>query len=199
MSTKNPKPVSSCPQCNAQLNAVVRLNLYDITVVDGILSHYDGGPEPDSDSAILDICEPDNTIIFCQAGHLLDPTTQINPLHTLELIAQWPANSNSEPDIMGQALEEITSLAHTALQHFAPQPRIPFQVGRAYNSKQTGDHYIFTGLINELYAFYRPSTGNGHRLTRQETETCFDYQEQRKTNPDDAQAASEWHNSTITI
>jgi hypothetical protein len=199
MKAKKTKEVSTCPQCQAQLNAVVRLTLYNITVVDGVLSHYEGGPQPDSDSAIIDICEPENTVIFCDAGHLLNNTTQISPLHALELIAQWPANSNSEPDDMGQALEEIISLASTALQHFAPQPTIPFQPSRGYNSKQTGDYYIFTGLINGLYSFYRPSTGNGHRLTRQETEACFDYHQQRDTDSEHSEAASEWQNSGITI
>lgn len=199
MNAKRTKEVSTCPQCQADLNAVVRVNLYGITVVDSTLTRYEGGPEPDSDSAILDLCEPENTIIFCEAGHLLDSTTQINPLNTLEIIARWPANSNSDPDVMGQALEEITSLAQTVLQRFVPLPPLPFQPGRGYNSKQTGDHYIFTGLINGLYAFYRPSTGQGHRLTRQETEPCFDYGSPRDTDPDDSEAASEWHNCTITI
>jgi hypothetical protein len=201
MSTPKSKTISACPQCQAELNAIVRLNLYNVTVVDGILTHYEGGPTPDSDSAIVEICEPSNTIIFCEAGHLLnDPTTPIDPLHTLELIAQCPANSNSEPDTMGQALEEITTLASNTLQRLVPRQTIPFQVGHGYNSKQTGDYYIFTGPKNGLYAFYRPSTASGPRLTPEEAEACFDHRlGRRETHPDDSQAASEWHKSLLII
>lgn len=201
MSTQNSKPISTCPQCQAELNAIVKLALYNVTVVNGILTHYEGGPTPDSDSAIVEICEPSNTIIFCEAGHLLnDPATPIDPLHTLELIAQWPANSNSEPDTMGQALEAITSLACNTLKQLVTQQPIPFQIAYGYNSKQTGDYHIFTGLKNGLYAFYRPSTSRGHRLTPEEAKTCFDHRLGRpETHADDSLAASEWHNSIITI
>ena len=44
--------------------------------------------------------------------------TSTDPIETLERIANWPANSNSDPDDMAQALDTIQQLANDALESF---------------------------------------------------------------------------------
>ena len=101
---------------------------------------------------------------------------------------------------MGEALNQITALARAALQNLLPKQTLPFKEGHGYNSKQTGDYYIFTGLKIRLYAFYRPSTASGHRLTKEEANTCFDYKHsKKKADSEEAQAAHHWHNHNIKI
>ena len=35
-------------------------------------TYYDGGPQPESEADIIELCAEDNTIIFCEAGHIID-------------------------------------------------------------------------------------------------------------------------------
>ena len=103
--------VTACPQCGAGLlNAIVRLSLFGVSLEDGLVVDYDGGPQPESEADIIELCAEDNTIIFCEAGHIIGNVSgaQPDPLQILERIAHWPANSNSDPDVMGAALDEIT-------------------------------------------------------------------------------------------
>ncbi len=195
------KTLTTCPQCNSELNAILRLILYNVTVRDGLVIHYQGGPQPESDSDIAELCDSDNTIIVCERGHLLTtPLTDSDPITTLTRIAHWPANPNSEPDVMGEALDEITALAAAALHNLLPKQTLPFKEGHGYNSTQTGDYYIFSGLKTGLYAFYRPSTGSGHRLTSEEASICFDYKRSKnEADNEEAQEAHDWHNRNITI
>lgn len=44
-----------------------------------------------------------------------------DPIDALERIASWPANSNSDPDDMAEALESIQQLANNALNSFRAQ------------------------------------------------------------------------------
>jgi len=39
------------------------------------------------------------------------------------VVGAWPANSNSEPDVMGDALEEIQELASHTVELLAPPKR----------------------------------------------------------------------------
>lgn len=47
--------------------------------------------------------------------------TSTDPIETLERIANWPANSNSDPDDMAEALESIQQLANGAIDSFRSQ------------------------------------------------------------------------------
>ena len=194
--------MTACTQCGAGLlNAIVRLRLFGVSLEDGLVVDYDGGPQPESEADIIELCADDNTIIFCEAGHIVgasDP--QPDPIQILERIACWPANSNSEPDVMGKSLDEITALAGETLRNLLPKQALRFKEGHGYNSAQTGDYYIFAGYSNGLYTFYRPFSGNGHRLTEEEAAVCFDANHSKgKADKEEVQEASDWHNSDVTI
>ncbi len=197
------KPVrtNACPTCSAALNASVRITLYSVELEDGSIVSYEGGPQPESEADIIELCEADNTVILCEAGHILGATSpRSNPFQILELIANWPANSNSDPDIMGEALDDITALASEALRNVLPKQALRFKKDHGYNSTQTGDYYIFAGFRSGLYTFYRPFSGNGHRLTEEEAAACFDHKHSKgKANTSDTEAASDWHDSNVTI
>jgi hypothetical protein len=207
--SKDPKSqrTGNCPTCNALLNAFVTISLYSVEVEDGSIVSYGGGPQPESEADLLELCESDNTLIVCEAGHLLgadNPKT--NPLQILSIIANWPANSNSDPDVMGEALDNITELARKAVPKaftdaiVTVRKALRFKQGHGYNSTQTGDYYIFAGVRNGLYTFYRPFTGAGHRLTADEATTCFDpNRSTRKAGDHDVRAAYKWHDSNVTI
>jgi len=83
--------VTACPQCGAGLlNAIVRLSLFGVSLEDGLVVDYDGGPQPESEADIIELCAEDNTIIFCEAGHIIgnvsgaqsDPLQSSNELRT---------------------------------------------------------------------------------------------------------------------
>ena len=44
--------------------------------------------------------------------------TSTDPIDTLERIVTWPANTNSDPDAMAEALDSIQQLAYDALNSF---------------------------------------------------------------------------------
>jgi hypothetical protein len=63
-------PLTACPQCGAELNASIRLTLYTVTLNEhGLVSAYEGGPEPESTSEIIELCQADNTTIICTNNH----------------------------------------------------------------------------------------------------------------------------------
>ena len=79
--------VTACPQCGAGLlNAIVRLSLFGVSLEDGLVVDYDGGPQPESEADIIELCAEDNTIIFCDAGHIIGNVSgaQPDPLQILE-------------------------------------------------------------------------------------------------------------------
>jgi len=157
---------------------------------------------PESEADIIELCAEDNTIIFCEAGHIIGNVSgaQPNPLQILERIAHWPANSNSDPDVMGAALDEITALTGETLRSLLPKQALRFKQGHGYNSTQTGDYYVFAGYRNGLYTFYRQFSGNGYRLTEEEAAACFDPNHSKgKADKEEVQEASDWHNSDVTI
>ena len=47
--------------------------------------------------------------------------TSTDPIDPLEQIANWPANSNSDPDDMAKALDRIQQLANDAVNYFRSQ------------------------------------------------------------------------------
>jgi hypothetical protein len=50
-------------------------------------------------------------------------STTVDPIAILERIANWPANSNSEPDVMGDALDQIQQLADDTVQTLTSHAR----------------------------------------------------------------------------
>jgi hypothetical protein len=75
-STKTSGPARTCPDCGAELYASVTINLYAVEVnSDGRIINYDGGPQPASEEDILELCEPDNTTIYCANNHPYSPQT----------------------------------------------------------------------------------------------------------------------------
>src|SRR5215213_11040155 len=43
-------------------------------------------------------------------------STTVHPIHILERIESWPVNSNSDPEVMAAALEQIQQLSAEALR-----------------------------------------------------------------------------------
>lgn len=63
-------PLTACPQCGAELNAFLQLTLYRITIdPTGHLSAYEGGPQPESTSDIIELSQAENTTIICTNNH----------------------------------------------------------------------------------------------------------------------------------
>ena len=76
------------------------------------------------------LCDLQNTIVYCANDHIFNSdgivrtqSTQPDALEVLRRIAVWPANSNSEPDVMGDALDEIQELAFHSVELLAPPKR----------------------------------------------------------------------------
>jgi len=69
---------TTCPECNAELQASVKLYLYGISVDSkGQVMSYEGGPQPESEEDILEIVDSQNTNIYCANDHpFIIPTTQ---------------------------------------------------------------------------------------------------------------------------
>jgi hypothetical protein len=63
-------PLTACPQCGAELNASIRLTLYTVSLDEhGLVSAYEGGPAPESESDVIELCQADNTTITCTNKH----------------------------------------------------------------------------------------------------------------------------------
>ena len=63
-------PLTACPQCGADLNASIRLTLYTVSLDEhGLVSAYEGGPKPESESDVIELCQTDNTTITCSNKH----------------------------------------------------------------------------------------------------------------------------------
>jgi len=123
---------TTCPQCGAELQAAVKIYLYGVEVNSaGLVIKYDGGPQPENEDDILELCDLQNTTVYCANDHIFSPdgtvrTKSAQPPDALEVlrrIAAWPANSNSEPDAMGDALDEIQELASRSVELLAPPKR----------------------------------------------------------------------------
>jgi hypothetical protein len=123
---------TSCPQCGAELQAAVKIYLCGVEVNSaGLVIKYDGRPQPENEDDILELCDLQNTTVYCANDHIISPdgtvrTKSAQPpdaLQVLRRIAAWPANSNSEPDVMGDALDEIQELASRTVELLAPPKR----------------------------------------------------------------------------
>jgi hypothetical protein len=122
---------TACPECGAELQAAVRIYLYGVEVNNaGLVIKYDGGPQPENDDDILELCDLQNTTVYCANDHIFNSDRNVGTrsaqpaaLEVLRRIAAWPANSDSEPDVMGDALDEIQELASHTVELLAP-PKI---------------------------------------------------------------------------
>ena len=123
---------TACPECGAELQAALKIYLYGVEVNSaGLLIKYDGGPQPENEDDILELCDLQNTTVYCANDHIFSPdgtvrTKSAQPPDALEVlrrIAAWPSNSNSEPDVMGDALDEIQELASRSVELLAPPKR----------------------------------------------------------------------------
>jgi hypothetical protein len=122
---------TACPGCGAELQAAVKIYLYGVEINNaGLVIKYDGGPQPENEDDILKLCDLQNTTVYCANDHIFtcdrtvrSGSTQPDALEVLRRIAAWPANSNSEPDVMGDALDEIQELASRTIELLAPPKR----------------------------------------------------------------------------
>lgn len=65
-------PLTSCPQCGGDLNASVRITLYTVKLAEsGQVSSFEGAPQPESESDLIDLCQADNTTITCVNNHYI--------------------------------------------------------------------------------------------------------------------------------
>jgi hypothetical protein len=64
-------PLTACPQCGADLNASVHITLYSVKLDEsGQVTSFEGGPQPESDSDLIQLCESNTTtIINCANNH----------------------------------------------------------------------------------------------------------------------------------
>lgn len=92
----------------------------------GLVIKYDGGPQPENEDDILELCDLQNTSVYCANDHIFSSadtvrtrSAQPDALAVLRCIAACPANSNSEPDEMGDALEENQELADHTIELLA--------------------------------------------------------------------------------
>jgi len=65
-------PLTACPQCGADLNASVRIALYTVKLDEsGQVTSFEGGPQPESESDLIELCQADNTTITCVNNHYI--------------------------------------------------------------------------------------------------------------------------------
>ena len=122
---------TTCQECGAELQAAVKIYLYRVEINNaGLVIKYDGGPQPENEDDILELCDLQNTTVYCANDHIFNSdgivrtqSTRPDALDVLRRIAAWPANCNSDPDVMGDALEEIQELASHTVELLAP-PKI---------------------------------------------------------------------------
>ncbi len=123
---------TACPECGAELQAAVKIYLYGVEVNSaGLVIKYDGGPQPENEDDILELCDLQNTTVYCANDHVFNSDSTVctkgaqrpDALEVLRRIAAWPANSNSEPDVMGEALDEIQELASHTVELLDPAKR----------------------------------------------------------------------------
>jgi hypothetical protein len=73
-------PITSCPECGAALQAIVKVYLYDVAVTpNGVVLSYEGGPQPEDESDILELCDLQNTTVYCANDHPFDPAKSDGP------------------------------------------------------------------------------------------------------------------------
>lgn len=69
---------TACPECGAELQAALKLYLYGVEVNSaGLLIKYDGGPQPENEDDILELCDLQNTTVYCANDHVFNSDTTV--------------------------------------------------------------------------------------------------------------------------
>ena len=64
---------TTCPECGAELQAAVKIYLYGVEVNStGLVIKYDGGPQPENEDGILELCDLQNTTVYCANDHVFN-------------------------------------------------------------------------------------------------------------------------------
>jgi hypothetical protein len=65
---------TTCPECGTELQAAVKIYLYGVKVNNaGLVIKYDGGPQPENEDDILELCDLQNTTVYCANDHIFSP------------------------------------------------------------------------------------------------------------------------------
>jgi hypothetical protein len=69
---------TTCPECGAELQAALKIYLYGVAVNSaGLLIKYDGGPQPENENDILELCDLQNTTVYCANDHVFNSDTTV--------------------------------------------------------------------------------------------------------------------------
>ena len=69
---------TACPECGAKLQAAVKIYLYGVEVNNaGLLIKYDGGPQPENEDDILELCDLQNTTVYCANDHVFNSDSTV--------------------------------------------------------------------------------------------------------------------------
>jgi len=69
---------TACPECGAELQASLKIYLYGVEVNSaGLLIKYDGGPQPENEDDILELCDLQNTTVYCANDHVFNSDTTV--------------------------------------------------------------------------------------------------------------------------
>ena len=75
---KDDRVFTACPECGAELQAAVKIYLYGVEVNSaGLLIKYDGGPQPENEDDILELCDLQNTTVYCANDHVFNSDTTV--------------------------------------------------------------------------------------------------------------------------
>ena len=112
--------------------------------------------------------------------------TSTDPLDILQRIADWPANSNSDPDTMAEALDQIQQLANNALHSLTAQPvtagsnkELADQLISAASALNHGRHATAIKKVTVVFKALHSETNNpGSRRSLDEHQSIFAGQDQ---------------------
>ncbi len=88
-------------------------------------------------------------------------STAPDPIEILERIANWPANSNSDPDVMAEALDQIQQLADDTVRSQRSQPtptnkELADLLKTAASALNHGRHATARTKVTEVYRALNP-------------------------------------------
>lgn len=65
--------MTTCPQCNAALNASTTVTLYNVDVSGDQIVSYEGGPLFESSEDVVEMFNEYGAVISCVNGHIFEP------------------------------------------------------------------------------------------------------------------------------
>jgi len=69
---------TACLECGAELQAALKIYLYGVEVNSaGLLIKYDGGPQPENEDDILELCDLQNTTVYCANDHVFNSDSTV--------------------------------------------------------------------------------------------------------------------------